>query len=166
MLIWHSRGQRNCNFSVRIGISTISPSTSKQGKLAMLPLFPNTSGAVAHSAPIHPAAFHIPNSKHRGFFFLLQFAPVSIRKTALKIMFHQQKQNWKLMENQIFLKLIVQSFWFNLKNTTFERASAWASFLEMQFCICNQFKPQFNYSHKPCQLHIQMSDLWSTWVVR
>lgn len=71
MLIWHSRGQRNCNFSVRIGISTISPSTSKHRKLAMLPLFPNTSGAVAHSALIHPASSHTPNSKHRDLFFFL-----------------------------------------------------------------------------------------------
>lgn len=73
MLIGHSRGQRNCNFSVRIGISTISPNTSKHRKLAMLPLFPNTSGAVAHSALIHPASSHTPNSKHskhRDFFFL------------------------------------------------------------------------------------------------
>lgn len=27
-------------------------------------------------------------------------------------------------------------------------------------------KTTINYSHKPCQLHIQMSDLWSSWVAR
>lgn len=70
MFIWHSRGQRYCNFSVRIGISTISPSTSKHRQLAMLPLFPNTSCAVAHSTLIHPASSHTPNSKHRDLFFL------------------------------------------------------------------------------------------------
>lgn len=43
--------------------------TSKHRKLAMLPLFPNTSGTVAHSALIDPASFHTPNSKHRDFFF-------------------------------------------------------------------------------------------------
>lgn len=72
-----------------MGIPPIYLSTSKQRKAAIPPLFPNTSGTSAYSAPIHPASSHTPNSRHSLFLFFFKLAPALIRKTVpMPMMFH------------------------------------------------------------------------------
>lgn len=171
MLIWHSRGHGRSTIKIVILASEwafhqSAPTLLNTGSWQCYLSF-QTQVVQLHTQHWYiqlPPTPLIPDTER---LFLKKLAPVLINAKASDV--SPAKAKLQVSGKSSFFEIhstYCTTFLVQPEEHDFWKGLNLASFPRGVILHLQSVKPIINYSHKPCQLHIQVSDLWSSWVVR